>query len=134
MNPFAFAQTYAATLDVQSDVADDVEAALATMSTDEDVRDRAHLIATELFSNSVEHSCAYDASQHVTVEAWALEDQGIAIRVTDTGAGFASLPEAGLPDDPLAEGGRGLFLIDALAQKVTHEDRGRRVTAEFYSA
>lgn len=134
MNPFAFAQTYAATLDLQSQVADDIEAALATMSADEDVRDRAHLIATELFSNSVEHSCAYDASQHVTLEAWGLDDQGIAIRVTDTGAGFDSLPESSLPDDPFAEGGRGLFLIDALAQKVTHEDRGRRVTAEFHPA
>ena len=132
MNPFAFAQTYPASLDVQSAVADDIEAALATMSPDEGVRDRAHLIATELFSNSVEHSCAYDASQHVTVEAWALEDGGVALRVTDTGAGFDSLPDAALPDDPLSEGGRGLFLIDALAQKVTHEDQGRRVTAEFH--
>jgi anti-sigma regulatory factor (Ser/Thr protein kinase) len=134
MNPFAFARTYSATLDVQSDVADDMEAALATISADEDVRDRAQLIATELFSNSVEHSCAYDASLHVTIEAWALEGGAVSIRVTDTGAGFDSLPGAELPDDPLAEGGRGLFLIDALAQKVTYEDRGRRVTAEFYPA
>ena len=132
MNPFAFAQTYPATLDVQSDVADDIEAALATISPDEDVRDRAHLIATELFSNSVEHSCAYDPRQHVTIEAWALSSGGIAIRVTDTGSGFDSLPDATLPDDPLAEGGRGLFLIDSLAQSVVHEDRGRRVTAEFH--
>ncbi len=128
-----FERTYRASLDIQSDLADHVSDALETLCSDEDVRDRALLVATELFSNSVEHSCSYDPTKQVTVELWPLDGEGVAVRITDTGGGFSALPSAELPDDPLSEGGRGLFLIDALAQDVIHEDGGRRVTAKFYS-
>lgn len=125
-----FCAVYPATLAVQSDVADQVAGALEPLEVSEDVRDRALLLATEAFSNAVEHSCAHDASLEVTIETWPLEPGGVAVRVTDTGVGFADLPDASLPDDPLAEGGRGLFLMHTLAQRVDYDEGGRRVTME----
>jgi serine/threonine-protein kinase RsbW len=127
-------RTYSATLDVQSDVADEWAALLGPLSASEDVRDRALLIATELFSNSVEHSCAYDASQSVTIRAWKLPDDGIGMQVEDTGSGFDRLPDPDLPPDPLSEGGRGLFLLHQLTQRVVYKDAGRIVDVEFHAS
>jgi serine/threonine-protein kinase RsbW len=125
-----FRAAYPATLDVQSGVADRMADALGDMGVSEDVRDRALLLASEAFTNAVEHSCAHDARQTVTIEMWE-HAGGVRVRITDTGAGFDHLPDASLPADPLAEGGRGLYLIQTLAQQVTYDLDGRRVTMDL---
>ena len=70
------------------------------------------LVFSEALSNAVRHGCRSDALLKITVEWW-VADSEVIIAITDPGQGpppeVADNPK--LPDDPLAEGGRGLFLI-----------------------
>ena len=78
------------------------------------------LIASELSTNAVRHSSGAPGS--VLLRAW-VEDQDVVLEVEDDGEGLAwpeSLDE--LPDTD-AEQGRGLFLVNALADDVEAEHR-----------
>ncbi|MGB3543118.1 ATP-binding protein [Rubrivirga sp.] len=82
--------------------------------SDQDV-DRAVLSVSEAVSNSIEHGSGE------VVLRYALEAEGLIIRVTDNGMGPSRqrLEDAALPQDPFAEDGRGLFILTALADVVT---------------
>ena len=76
------------------------------------------LIASELSNNAVRHSSGAPAS--VVLRAW-VDEQDLVIEVEDDGEGLA-WPEAldEMPDTD-AEQGRGLFLVNALADEVEGE-------------
>jgi anti-sigma regulatory factor (Ser/Thr protein kinase) len=84
--------------------------------------DAAMLLVTELVTNAVEHTDASDVICSVSLSA-----EAVTVSVTDTGtdtrSGKGGAPVVGQPDD-LAESGRGLFLVAALAT-----DWGTRLTA-----
>lgn len=70
----------------------------------------AEMIFGELIANVVRY-----APGHVAIRVeW--HDQSPVLHVADQGAGFD--PKFALPEDPLAESGRGLFLVHALATRV----------------
>jgi PAS domain S-box-containing protein len=71
----------------------------------------AELILGELLANTVEHAAGL-VEIHID---WS-EDQPV-VRILDTGPGLTDVP-AKLPQDSLEQGGRGLFLINALADGV----------------
>lgn len=78
------------------------------------------LAAAEALNNAVEHGNAVEGRRFVRAEV--LLRSGVAeLRVTDPSdfAGWVVQPE--LPSDPLAEGGRGGFLMTQLADEVAHE-------------
>ena len=70
------------------------------------------LILGEILANTVEHAPGL-VEIHID---WHAEKP--VVRVLDTGPGLRTL-QAELPEDVLDEGGRGIFLIKALAEKVT---------------
>jgi anti-sigma regulatory factor (Ser/Thr protein kinase) len=70
----------------------------------------AGLLVTELVSNSVRHSGMSTADQ-ITV-AVCFEEGRLRVEVTDTGPGF---DPPNLVEPPLGSSGRGLFLVEALA-------------------
>ena len=87
--------------------------------------DRAVLSVSEATSNSVEHGAG-----DLRV-GYALEDDVLVLDVMDGGAGPLrdQLARAALPEDPFAVGGRGLFILTALADSVAVLEDGRlRVT------
>lgn len=90
--------------------------------------DTAMLLVTELVTNAVEHTDASDVicSVSLSAEAVTVSVTGTGTGTdtgTGTGSGKGGAPVVGQPDD-LAESGRGLFLVAALAT-----DWGTRLTA-----
>jgi serine/threonine-protein kinase RsbW len=99
---------------------------------DDEFYARLMLTVSEAATNGVVHGNELDASKKVTLNA---EYTGNTLKITtqDEGEGFE-------PDDvadPLAEenllktSGRGVFLMGEYADKVEHQDEGRRLVLEF---
>lgn len=80
---------------------------------DPEVLDRLLVVATELITNSIRHSGARARGEDILVEV-RVDRPTLLVEVCDRGPGFE--PTARQPD-PLAEGGRGLLLVDLLSQK-----------------
>ena len=86
------------------------------------------LLTSEAVKNAIEHGNAFDESKKVIIE-FKKTDSGAELWVEDEGGGFVRSAVA----DPLSEehlfddGGRGLFLIEKMADKVVYEKGGRRV-------
>jgi anti-sigma regulatory factor (Ser/Thr protein kinase) len=85
----------------------------------------ARLLASEIVTNSVVHGGS-GADDWIGLDL-ALSPGGLRIEVTDHGPGFAGGPARPDPHDP---GGRGLFLVDALADRWGSADGGTRVWFE----
>ncbi|MCX3059797.1 ATP-binding protein [Streptomyces beihaiensis] len=93
---------------------------------DRDLLDTVELAAGELIANAVRHAGGGPI--------WAgarLDDAGLLLDVTDS-ASDGRLPQVALPD-PEAEGGRGLFLVAALADLHGCDQlpSGKRCWAQF---
>ena len=99
---------------------------------DDEFYARLMLTVSEAATNGVVHGNELDASKKVTLNA---EYTGNTLKITtqDEGEGFE-------PDDvadPLADenllktSGRGVFLMGEYADKVEHQDEGRRLVLEF---
>jgi serine phosphatase RsbU (regulator of sigma subunit) len=85
----------------------------------------ARLLASELVTNSVRHGGG-DEHDWIGLEV-ALSPSALRVEVSDHGAGFEPAPARPGPDDV---GGRGLFLVDALADRWGSADGGTRVWFE----
>lgn len=115
-------------LSVLERVVDDTEAFLSDRFEDDDFVYRAVLLTTEAVTNAIEHGNALDAEKCVTLDV-SCDGDLCTIVVEDEGEGFARAEVA----NPLAsehlldDGGRGLFLIEAMANEVRYENGGRRV-------
>ncbi len=88
---------------------------------------------TEAVTNAIVHGNKEDGSKTVTVNIKDCEDKKIVFQVTDQGAGFNpdDLPDPTAPDNIMKLGGRGVFLIQQLADSVTFCDEGRCVEILF---
>ncbi len=85
---------------------------LATWSVDDDVTDTAVLLLSELVTNAIIHT---DAAAEVRV---VLDEGELTIIVRDQGRpGDHAAAEPDEDDDPLRVHGRGLQLVDALAER-----------------
>lgn len=80
---------------------------------DPGVLDRLLVVATELITNSVRHSGARERGEEILVEV-RLAHPTLLVKVCDKGPGFEPTPRQ---PDPLAEGGRGLLLVDLLSER-----------------
>jgi serine phosphatase RsbU (regulator of sigma subunit)/anti-sigma regulatory factor (Ser/Thr protein kinase) len=86
------------------------------------------LATAEALNNAVEHGCAGKEDAAVLLR-WHWAGDTFHVEVTDPGDFNPETGQAALPDDPLAEGGRGAFLMGQLMDEVVHEktDGGHRV-------
>lgn len=92
-------------------------------------RDRVVLAVSELASNAVEAT----AQEPIVIE-YRLHKSSVLVSVCNNSANSSPPPRALWgPDDPLAARGRGLEIVDALADHLDIEKSGSsiRVTAEF---
>ncbi len=78
---------------------------------EDEMVEQLKLLATELVTNSCRHAAAKGDPIGVVLR---MDDSVVRLSVTDTGPGF-SVP-GGTPD-PADESGRGLFIVDALADR-----------------
>ncbi len=90
---------------------------LGHLAVDEDERADLLLMASELCSNGIRH--ASGAPGGLALRAWA-EGASVVVEVEDDGAGFevAERYDDEMPDVE-AEQGRGLFVVEALADEMT---------------
>ena len=87
---------------------------------------------TEAVNNAIIHGNKSDESKHVSIHVRE-KDNGLAFCVTDEGVGFNP---GGVPDPTCADnleccGGRGVYIMKALADDITFEDNGRKVEMYF---
>ncbi|MFE6865270.1 ATP-binding protein [Kitasatospora sp. NPDC057692] len=108
-------RTFAARLDSRSESAPFarhlLRAYLSALPTGNRYSDVAELLLGELFANAVQHSNA--PSDRLIEIRFAFVNSRLRLEVHDAGSGRPSL-HAATPDD---EHGRGLFLVDELAER-----------------
>jgi hypothetical protein len=85
----------------------------------------ARLPASELVTNSVRHAGSGEGDW-ISFDV-ALSPTALRVEVSDHGPGFAPAPRRPAPDQPA---GRGLFLVDALADRWGSAEGGTRVWFE----
>lgn len=104
------------------------DAFMAAHSADEEFNHRVVLLTSEAATNAIEHGNRLEREKTIEVELQVYPDR-VDVSVLDQGGGF----DPGAAADPLHEEnllndrGRGLFLIDALADEVRYELDGRRI-------
>lgn len=110
------------------DVVEETESFLESRITDEEIVYRVVLLATEAVTNAIEHGNALDPAKSVFYRL-DVRERMIEIVVEDEGVGFD--PEkTDDPTDPshlLREGGRGILIMEEMADEVHFEKEGRLV-------
>lgn len=113
-------------------VVDEAESFLATCFTDDEKVYTGVLLASEAVTNAIEHGNALDESKKVLIDFKSKSDV-VEIWVEDQGVGFnrADIKDPLNEEQLLLDGGRGIFLIEKLADKVCYENNGRRIGIIF---
>ena len=95
---------------------------------DEDLAFRVALVTSEALTNAIEHGNQLEENRRVHLDVEAAPAHVI-VQVEDEGVGFnpAFVPDPTRDGALMAEGGRGLFLMQQLADEVRFEQEGRRV-------
>ena len=96
---------------------------------DDDHLYKLHLIASEAVTNGIEHGNKYVEEKTVTV-VFRVELELSVISVEDQGEGFKRKTVSDPLDESnlFSDGGRGLFLMESMADDVHYDLDGRRIT------
>jgi serine/threonine-protein kinase RsbW len=102
-------------------------------SFDDDIYGNIMIAVTESVNNAIIHGNKQDKEKNVDL-ALEVADNNIKFTIRDEGEGFdfAHLPDPTAPENLLKVGGRGIFLIQNLADEVAFEDNGRTIRLTFY--
>lgn len=113
-------------------VVEETQAFVSSHIKDDDLIYRIVLLTSEAVTNAIEHGNQLDPSKSVVLDV-AVNAAHIQVCVEDEGQGF----DRNAISDPLQEqnllrnSGRGLFLIDSLADEHSYENQGRRIRMIF---
>ena len=90
------------------------------------------IAVTEAFNNAVLHGNKHDLTKKVTITAEAFSE-GVVFKVADEGEGFDfdNLPDPTDPENLEKFNGRGVFLMNNLADAVEFNEIGNEVTLKF---
>lgn len=88
---------------------------------------------TEAVNNAIIHGNDLDASKMVSITMNCC-GECLAVRVSDEGTGFdpADVPDPLAPENLETCGGRGVFLMQELADEITYHDNGSTVEMSFH--
>lgn len=88
---------------------------------------------TEAVKNAIIHGNDLDPQKNITIE-YSVNQKYITFKITDLGSGFDyySIPDPTLPENIEKETGRGLFLMNCLADEVVYNDKGNEVNLKFF--
>jgi len=109
-----------------------VEKLIQRYSIDPELYGNILISLTEAVTNAIKHGNAEDESKKVCIKC-EKEANKLAIQVIDEGGGFdhQSLPDPTIPENLLKIGGRGVFLMKQLSDKVNFIDNGSTVEIQF---
>ena len=87
---------------------------------------------TEAVNNAIIHGNKADESKKVKIDMQE-EKSGIAVSVTDEGQGFdpEEVPDPTSPENLECCGGRGVFIMSSLADKLSYINNGTTVKMYF---
>ena len=87
---------------------------------------------TEAVNNAIVHGNKEDKSKKVLL-TYEVSDDEVSFVVKDEGCGFDldKVPDPTLPENINKLSGRGVFLMNSLADKVVYEDNGSSVVLKF---
>jgi serine/threonine-protein kinase RsbW len=87
------------------------------------------LVLTEALANAIQHGSAHDPSKKVQCCVACDHTRGMLIIVRDPGAGFdpASIPSPVVGQNLFSTRGRGIYLINQLADEVRFEKGGTEI-------
>lgn len=87
---------------------------------------------TEALNNSIIHGNKLDTSKKVRLSMEKKQDELVFI-VSDEGQGFdyMNVPNPTLPENITKINGRGIFLIESLADEILFENKGSKLTLRF---
>lgn len=109
-------------------VVDETETFFSALSDNGDFIYTAVLLASEAATNAIEHGNRLDSSRMVSI-SYVQKSGTVEMHFEDEGDGFnrADIPDPLSDENILDDGGRGIFLIERLADDVRYEKGGRRV-------
>jgi serine/threonine-protein kinase RsbW len=109
-------------------VVDAAESFYASLLSDSDRVFVGVLLVSEAVSNAIEHGNGNDPSKRVTIE-FRHDDSRTECWVEDEGDGFDrdAIADPLASENLLEDGGRGIFLIERMADEVVYENGGRRI-------
>lgn len=98
----------------------------------DDIYGNIMVAVTESVNNAIRHGNKFDKDKNVHLRL-SVEPSSIQFEIEDEGAGFdyANLPDPTAPENIENPGGRGIFLIHALADEVHFLEEGRKVQLLF---
>ena len=90
------------------------------------------IAVTEAVNNAIQHGNKYDPAKHIQISFKSSKNQ-ISFVVQDEGSGFdfTKIPDPTSPENIEKPHGRGIFLMNSLADKVEFEDHGKIVQLYF---
>ena len=99
---------------------------------DDDIYGNIMVAVTESVNNAIRHGNKFDKDKNVHLRL-LVEPASLQFEIEDEGAGFdyANLPDPTAPENIENPGGRGIFLIQALADEVHFLEDGRKVQLLF---
>ena len=88
---------------------------------------------TEAVNNAIIHGNDLDANKMVSISTECCGEQ-LAFRISDEGEGFdpQQVPDPLAPENLETCGGRGVFLMQQLADEVAYHDNGSTVEMSFH--
>lgn len=88
---------------------------------------------SEAVKNAIIHGNKLDENKKVILH-YDINDSHVTFIVIDNGDGFNyyAIPDPTLPENIENEEGRGIYLMNALADKVIYNDKGNEVSLKFY--
>jgi serine/threonine-protein kinase RsbW len=100
---------------------------------DDDIYGNIMIAVTEAVNNAIQHGNRQDQHKNVSLTL-ELSDSRIAFVIQDEGNGFDyhKLPDPTAPENLELEGGRGIFLMQNLADEVNFYNNGSAVELMFY--
>lgn len=87
----------------------------------------------EAVNNAILHGNKNDKSKMISLSLLLIEDKFLRFIVSDEGEGFdyTNLPDPTSPENIELEGGRGIFLISSLCDKVEFKNEGKSIEITF---
>lgn len=88
---------------------------------------------SEAVKNAIIHGNKLDEETEVLIQ-YDITKNNISFNITDKGEGFNyhAIPDPTLPENIENEDGRGIYLMNALADEVIYNDKGNEVSLKFY--
>ena len=124
-------------LETRPDVIHDIEVAIEEikekLSFQDDVYGNVMVAVTEAINNSIYHGNKEDQSKKIYLDFEMKNEYRLLVRVRDEGEGFDpdALADPTAPENLENIGGRGVFLMQHLADEIKFTDEGRVVEMCF---